>query len=469
MAKDVIMPALGMAQETGTLIRWLKAEGEAVREGEPIAEIQTDKATVELEARASGVLSGLHAQAGEDVPVGRVIATIAQPGEQVPAQPGAAPTTPALGEDGHGNVSGGGTGPAVASSASGASGAVDASPVASRMAAEHGVDLRDIQINGRRVQKADVLAYMAARGSAATIAEPGAASRVVVETASGARLAPASPKARRLAGERGITLTSIRGSGPAGAVLARDVLAAPAAIRSGPSAAAGVSGAPAGVVAPLSAIWRVMAERTTRSWQEIPHFFLFREVNASRMIAWRETARRQRGLNMTYTDLLVKAVADTLRAYPGVNASWRDGGITRHVEIHIGVAVATNDGLVVPVIHHADQFDLAEIAAEREALVTRAQAGKQRPDDLMGATFTISNLGMYGVDAFNAIVPGPQAAILAVGRIADRVVPLNSVPAVQPMMMLSLSCDHRVIDGARGAPFLGALADLLEEPLALLR
>jgi pyruvate dehydrogenase E2 component (dihydrolipoamide acetyltransferase) len=252
-------------------------------------------------------------------------------------------------------------------------------------------------------------------------------------------------------------------------VLARDVPASPtvaqAAVRQLVREPA--SATAAGAATALSAVWRVMAERTTRSWQEIPHFFLLREVNASRLIAWRESAKRQHGLNVTYTDLLVRAVAETLRAHPGANASWRDGAITRHAEINVGIAVASDEGLVVPVIHRADQRDLAEIAAEREALVKRAQAGKQRPDDLTGATFTISNLGMYGIDAFNAIVPGPQAAILAVGRIADRVVPLHGVPAVQPMMALSLSCDHRVIDGALGAKWLAAFVDLAEHPESL--
>jgi pyruvate dehydrogenase E2 component (dihydrolipoamide acetyltransferase) len=212
-----------------------------------------------------------------------------------------------------------------------------------------------------------------------------------------------------------------------------------------------------------------MAERTTQSWQTIPHFFLLREINASRLIAWREQARRQSAVNVTYTDLLVMATAHTLRTHPQVNASWREGGATRHPEVNIALAVAADYGLVTPVIQQADTLSLEAIAQRRAELVQRAQSGKQRPADLAGATFTISNLGMYGVDAFNAIVPAPQAAILAVGRIVERVVPLHGVPAVQPMLALSLSCDHRVIDGARGAEFLGALADLLEEPLALLR
>jgi pyruvate dehydrogenase E2 component (dihydrolipoamide acetyltransferase) len=211
-----------------------------------------------------------------------------------------------------------------------------------------------------------------------------------------------------------------------------------------------------------------MAERMTASWTSAPHFYLFREVNVSRLISWRERASTQTGARITYTDLLVKLVAAALSRHPGVNASWKDGAIVRNAHINIGLAVAIDDGLVVPVIHRADTLGLAEIAARREDVVSRGQAGKLRPADIQGGGFTISNLGMYGVDAFNAIVNPPQAAILAVGRIADRVIAINGQPAVQPTMMLTLSCDHRTLDGARGAQFLGGLADLLEEPLALL-
>jgi pyruvate dehydrogenase E2 component (dihydrolipoamide acetyltransferase) len=211
-----------------------------------------------------------------------------------------------------------------------------------------------------------------------------------------------------------------------------------------------------------------MAERMTASWTSAPHFYLFREVNVGRLISWREQASKQTGARITYTDLLVKLVAAALSRHPGVNASWKDGAIVQNAQINIGLAVAIEDGLVVPVIHRAETLSLAEIAARREDVVSRGQARKLRPADIQGGGFTISNLGMYGVDAFSAIVNPPQVAILAVGRITDRVIAVNGQPAVQPTMMLTLSCDHRALDGARGAQFLGALADLLEEPLALL-
>jgi pyruvate dehydrogenase E2 component (dihydrolipoamide acetyltransferase) len=211
-----------------------------------------------------------------------------------------------------------------------------------------------------------------------------------------------------------------------------------------------------------------MAERMTQSWTTAPHFYLVREVIVSRLVSWLEAARKQTGARITYTDLLVRLVAAAIAQHPAVNGSWKDGALARNADINIGLAVAIEDGLVVPVLHRADALSLAELAARRDDLVSRAQAGKLRPADIQGGGFTISNLGMYGVDAFNAIVNPPQAAILAVGRIADRVVALNGQPAVQPTMVLTLSCDHRAIDGARGAQFLGALAELIDEPLALL-
>jgi len=274
-----------------------------------------------------------------------------------------------------------------------------------------------------------------------------------------ARLAAASPKARRLAAERGRDVSALRGSGPGGAVLAADV--ATAKLPEVPPARS--------VEAPgVSTVWRIMAERMTASWTTAPHFYLVREVNVSRLVSWLEKARKQTGAHVTYTDLLVKLVAAAISQHPAVNASWKDGAIVRNADINIGLAVAIDDGLVVPVLHRAETLSLAELATRREDLVSRAQAGKLRPPDIQGGGFTISNLGMYGVDAFNAIVNPPQAAILAVGRIADRVVAQDGQPAVQPTMVLTLSCDHRALDGARGAQFLGALAELIEEPLALL-
>ena len=447
MPTNVIMPALGMAQETGKVVSWLKAAGEAVTKGQPLLEIETDKLTVEIEAPASGTLAQVTAAPGDDVPVGQVIALILGPGELAPGQ---MPPSASNGPVGQAQL---------------------VSPVAARMAAEHQLNLGQIRSDGRRIEKADVLAYLEAR------------SRV-----SPAGLSPASPKARRLAAERGLEIAALVGRGPGGAVLAADVLAAD-------------DRRPTTDDRPLlderqetrdtrhettdhqhsaetqnsklrtqnsSTAWRVMAERMAQSWSSAPHFFLLREVDASRLIAWREQAQRRAQAKLTYSDLLVKLVAAALRQHPRLNAAWQAGAIVENAAINIGLAVAVEDGLLVPVIPRADALGLGEIAARRQEVVARAQSGKLRPDDMQGGTFTISNLGMYGVDSFSAILNPPQAAILAVGRIAERVVPVAGQPAVRPMLTLSLSCDHRVVDGARAARFLEALAELIEEPLGLI-
>ena len=443
MPTNVIMPALELAQETGKVLRWIKSPGDTVQKGEPLVEIETDKVTVEVEAPASGVLREVTAGVGDVVPVGKTIALIFAAGEA------GASTTPA--------GTGGFAAPTSTSSAAGSTGAVKASPLARKLAEQHGVDLTRITTPSGRIEKADVMAYVESQKAPAG----NGAAAVVPAAQSSARLVAASPKARRLAGERGVDLRVVRGSGPGGAVLAGDVAAAKA-----PAAAAATASAAAQGV---SNIWRIMAERMTSSWTTAPHFYLVREVNVSRLASWLQQARKQTGAHVTYTDLLVRLVAAAIARNPAVNGSWKDGTIVRNADINIGLAVALDDGLVVPVIHRADTLGLADLATRREDLVSRAQAGKLRPADIQGGGFTISNLGMFGVDAFNAIVNPPQAAILAVGRIADRVVALNGQPAVQPTMVLTLSCDHRALDGARGAQFLGALAELIEEPLALLQ
>jgi pyruvate dehydrogenase E2 component (dihydrolipoamide acetyltransferase) len=412
MPATVIMPALELAQETGKVVRWLKTAGETVVKGEPIVEIETDKVTVEIEAPASGVLGDVTAREGDVVAVGKTIALIHAPGD--------APATES---------------------------AVKASPLARKLAEQHGVDLARVETASGRIEKADVLAHVERQRSAAN----GAA----------ARLPAASPKARRLATERGVDLSGVRGSGPGGAVLVADVPTEMARPRTAIETAR-----PTGPT--VGNVWRIMAERMTASWTSAPHFYLVREVDVSRLKTWRERASARSSARITYTDVLIRVVAAALVTHPRVNVAWKDGAIFQHGGIDIGLAVAVEDGLVVPVLRGADTLTLAEIAARRDDLVTRAQAGKLRPADIQGGGFTISNLGMYGVDAFNAILNPPQAAILAVGRIADRVLAVGGQPAVRPTMVLTLSCDHRALDGARAAQFLGALADLVEEPLALL-
>jgi pyruvate dehydrogenase E2 component (dihydrolipoamide acetyltransferase) len=415
------MPALGMVQDTGKLIAWLKQEGESVTEGEAIMEIETDKATVEIEAAGSGVLSGVSAAEGDDIPVGQTIAWILAPGEALPE------LTQKDAVDG----------PAPAAEKSVA--VPNASPVAQKVAAEYGVELTKVKGSKGRIQKADVLAYIETQAG-----EGG-----------GARLSPASPKARRLAQERSIDITMLAGSGPGYAVLTTDV---PLTIPSDGLTAESI---------PVSTIWGIMAERVTQSWRQAPHFYLVREVNADPIIAWRTSLLARYERKITYTDLLVKLVAAALRRNPRVNASWDEETISIKHKINLGLAVAIENGLTVPVIHQADELGLVQIAERRQDLVTRAQNSKLRPEDLQNGTFTISNLGMYGVDAFIPILNPPQAAILGVGRIIKRVVPVNDQPIVQSRMTLTVSFDHRAVDGAQGAEFLETLANLIEEPFRL--
>jgi pyruvate dehydrogenase E2 component (dihydrolipoamide acetyltransferase) len=405
------MPALEMAQETGKLLSWRKKEGDAIAKGEPLLDVETDKAVVEIESPADGLLAGVKAQAGDVIPVGQTIAWIVNPGEKPPEE-----------------------------------------EVASA--------------SGRRMDSKPAPAPAPAAAANASVAAPAA-------TASNARI---SPKARRLAREHGVDLSRVRGTGGEGEILAEDILAFVAAGESAPRAAGAAKDenpqAEARATQTLSQVARLMAERTTQSWTTAPHFFVTREIDARGLLSTREklgpAIEKESGVKLSHTDLLVAAVAHALEKHPLVNASWTGDGIRLHPEINIGIAMAVESGVVTASIPGANKKKLGEIAVLRRDLTERARSGKLRPADIAGATFTISNLGMYGVDAFTAIIVAPQAAILAVGRIVDRVVPVEGKPAIRPMMTLTLSCDHRVFDGARAALFLDDLATAIVEPAKLL-
>jgi pyruvate dehydrogenase E2 component (dihydrolipoamide acetyltransferase) len=272
-----------------------------------------------------------------------------------------------------------------------------------------------------------------------------------------------SPKARRLASERGVNLAEVQGSGAGGEILASDILK---------FAEAKTSAQPLPENRPASAISRLMAERTTQSWTTVPHFFLVHEVDAGALNQARQelgpAVERSKGIKLTHTDLLVALVARVLAKHPRMFATWTGQSLLLNTDINIGVAMAVEDGVVAPVIRHADRAGLGEIAAQRSDLTERARGGKLRPSDLADGTFTISNLGMFDVDAFTAIIVPPQAAILAVGRIADRVVPIDGRPGIRPMFTLSLSSDHRVVDGVRAAEFMRDLASAIVSPHPLL-
>jgi len=262
-----------------------------------------------------------------------------------------------------------------------------------------------------------------------------------------------SPKVRQYATKKGIDLSFIKGSGPNGVILMEDVL---------------VNQSSTDVEEndiPTSKGWRLMADRLTESWSSAPHFNLVRHLDVSNLVTYKKQVQEKNSNRLTYTDLLIKLVSISLKEHPRINASWIDNKIVKNSEINVGLAVDFDGGLIVPVIHKTDELSLGEITNRRKDLITRTQAGKLRSGDMDRGTFTISNLGMFDVDSFNAIINPPQAAILAVGRIVDKVVPVDGLPAVRPILTLNLSFDHRVVDGVRGAEFLQTLSNLIQNPL----
>jgi pyruvate dehydrogenase E2 component (dihydrolipoamide acetyltransferase) len=392
MPFSVVMPALEMGQETGKLVAWRKKDGESVVKGEPLLEVETDKAVLEVEAPADGTLAGVRAQEGAVIPVGETIAWIVGKGEVLPLEP------------------------------------APAHSAALKNSSTHAVAPKE---------------------------------NIPLQTTSPSQRI--SPKARRLAKEHNIDIGTVKGTGADGEVLASDIQALAAA----EAKVAARSDTPS-VDQPLSATARLMAERTTQSWTTAPHFYMVRELDATPLIEARENLRlpiqATSGVKLTHTDFLVALVARTLVKHPRMNASWDGRGIRLNPKINIGIAVAVPDGVVVAVVSNADSTALGEIAVQRTGLTGRARAKKLRPSDIANGTFTISNLGMYQVDAFTAIMTPPQAAILAVGRITDRVVAVEGRPEIRPMMTLTLSCDHRVVDGAQAALFLQDLAENIREP-----
>ena len=385
------MPALEMAQETGKLISWLKKEGQEVAKGEPLLEVETDKAVMEVEAPGNGILAGIKVQEGDVVPVGQTIAWLVAPGEKPPVE----------------------AAPAVTAARAGAP---------------------------------------ATRAAAAPVASAAPA------TSARAKI---SPKARRLAREYNVDLSQVQGTGPDGAITTDDVLAAVQPATSAPTSA------PEPASEALSPVARLMAERTTQSWTTAPHFYLIRDVDATALVGVRarlaQVVEKECGAKLSHTDMLVALVSRVLTKHPRLNGTWTGSSVQTNREVNMGVAVAVKDGVVSVVIPNADKTLLVEISAHLRDKAERARAGKLHPADISGATFTISNLGMYDVDSFHAIITPPQAAILAVGRIADRLVVVNGKPEVRPMMTLTLSCDHRVVDGAQAALFLKELAQAIHD------
>ena len=400
MATNVIMPSLGFDMTEGKIARWLKKEGEPVDKGQAIAEIETDKATVEIEANASGVLRKISVQSEETVPIGTVIGIIGEANEVMPEKvPGQASTPPVVEQAARAPQQGG---------------------------------------NGKE--------------------EP------VVET--GETRIKASPLARRMAKQAGIDLAEVRGSGPGGRIMERDIQAAQQTV----SKPAAVPAAQTAGSVPLNKMRQAIARRMTESKTTAPHFYVTVEINMAEAMKTRDqlNAVVADTEKISVNDLVVAAAARTLYKFPNFNASFRNGALEMHAQVHIGIAVALDDGLITPVLRNADKKSLKMIAAESRALSERARTNKLRADDIGAGTFTVSNLGMFGVDEFIAIINPPEAAILAVGAVTPRPVIVDDAVRAVPIMKVTLSTDHRVADGAQAARFLQDFRKLLENPLNLL-
>lgn len=447
MATPVIMPKFGMAQEDGQIICWHFQEGESIEEGEPLLEVMTDKVSMEIEAPASGILQGIRAQPDEIVPIAEIIAYIVEPGEEwiaPPESPRAVKPTPELTP----------VAPAVSTKVIEP---VSATPVAQRLAAEKGIRLDDIIGTGShgRITRRDV-----------------EASIMKLETQTGTQDKPpiqvgkvrASPAARRIAREADAPLEQITGSGPKGRVQASDVVAflkSPVLTATTPTRA--------GQVIPLTGMRKIIAERVTKSSQTAPHIDFTLHADVTRAEILRSELNRHleqsNGPKVSFTALLVHLVSRVLTKHPRMNATLMEDSILLLSEINIGVATALDDGLIVPVIKNADRMELTQIAANINDLAIRARDGSLTLDDVTDGTFTISNLGMFGIETFTAILNPPETGILAVGTIVHQPVTGNGdAIVIRPLIGLTLSADHRVIDGVIGARFLSDIKAVIEEP-----
>jgi pyruvate dehydrogenase E2 component (dihydrolipoamide acetyltransferase) len=424
MATEVIMPSLGFDMVEGTVARWLKKEGDPVEKGESIVEIETEKATVEVEATASGNLKEILVPAGETVKVGTVIGTIAAP-EEKPAEKHAG--KPAKPEEKPKRRE-----PRPPPSAPAAEDAKKAPGQVQRPPEERKEEPGKAEPPGRRIK--------------------------------------VSPVARRIAEETGIDLSRLEGSGPGGRILERDVREAMGEKPPSSVVPETKTGPPAGEPAPMSRMRKAIARRMAESKAKAPHFYLTADIHMEEAMKMREQLNRDASDSdkISVNDLIVAAAARTLAQFPEMNATYRDDGIEKHSRIDIGIAVALPDGLIPPVMRNADRKSLREIAAGSRELGERARAGRLRAEDLGSGTFTISNLGMFDVEEFIAIINPPEAAILAVGAVTPRPIAAGGEVRIARMMKATLSVDHRVADGAQAARFLQELKKLLENPVNLL-
>ena len=448
MATKVHMEALSPTMEEGQIVRWLKAEGDAVTNGDILAEIETDKATMELVARGDGILRAVLIEAGGVAPVGDVIGVIAAADEDISeftaGAGSASASAPAADDDG-----------------------APAAPALAPAAA------------AAEAPAAPASAPAAAPSSAPSAPAPSGDSE-------GGRV-KASPLARRLAADAGIDLGNVAGSGPGGRIVKRDIEEARSAPRAAPAASAPAGGGRPGAPAPepwndagasegfeelrVSQMRKTIARRLTESLSPVPHFFLTVEIDMSRIMESRKSINamvEKDGDKVSVNDFIIRAVGGALQKHPNCNAAWHGDVIRRFNHVHVGVAVAVEDGLITPVIKHADRKGLVQISREVKELAGRARQKKLQPDEYTGSTFSISNLGMFGIKEFTAIINPPEAGILAIGATEEIPVVVDGQVVIRPRMRVTMSCDHRVIDGAQGSQFLGTLKAMLEEPTAIL-
>ena len=450
MASQVIMPKLSPTMEEGQLSRWLKKEGDKVSMGEPLAEIDTDKATMEMQALANGVLRKILIKEGESAPLGQMIAIIAEPDEDI-------------------------------------SSLVSQSPVKAQPApAPAEAPKQSAEVPQKRAQPPNEAATPAPSPQPAAAEGNGSQGARTESQAPAARLI-VSPLAARMAAEAGIDLRSLHGSGPGGRIIKRDIEAAAGQPKGAPGAAA--TPAPqtfpravesrsfqqAAIAAaspyrdePVSEIRRTIARRLVTSLGPVPHFFLTSEIEMDRAAEMRSGINSlDPELKISINDIVIKVAAAALIQHPAVNASFQEKAIRYYERADIGVAVAIEEGLITPVIRSADGKSLSEIAQEVRALAERARSRKLRPEEYTGASFSISNLGMFGIDEFTAVINPPEGAILAVGAMTPKPVVRDNEIVIRQIMRVTMSCDHRVIDGATGAKFLQTFKKILENPLYL--
>ncbi|HEY2093467.1 MAG TPA: dihydrolipoamide acetyltransferase family protein [Thermoanaerobaculia bacterium] len=426
---EIIMPKVGDAMTEGKVVRWYMKAGDKVTKGEPVLEIETDKVNLDLEAEADGTLGELQANEGQMVPVGETLAQILAPGEKPAEKTSAKPADK--------------TAPAAE-----AGGATQRRATDKKDSVKHttGEYQEAIEQKGPRRDKSQAVPPQ---------------NVIAIPVAGSAERRRSSPLARRMALDLGVPLESLQGSGPQGRIVAKDV-------QNAARKTAGATPKLESKSIPLSAMRRTIAKRLVESTGPIPHFYLTVDYDVTQLVSMRQQLADIEGAKISLNDFIIRAIALSLGHHPNVNASWGDDAIEQHGEIHVGVAVSTPEGLITPVIRNADQKRVSDIAKEVRALAEKAKNRKLLPNEYQGSTFTISNLGAWGIEEFTAIINPPNSAIVAIGAAEQRPVVVNGQIVVRDRMKVTMSCDHRVIDGALGAEFLKTLRQYIEQPLRLM-